>query len=62
MAKPATVEKETFTRKPSDEDRRLHLVENVDWSKDEEKKSSKARRRKTEAADDVDDMWDNVPV
>ncbi len=60
MVKPATVENE-FIKTSRKAEHHLRLVE-----KDPSVKSKKAvhaaKVQKPEVADDLDDMWDNVPV
>ncbi len=60
MVKPATVEN-AFKKTPRKAEHHLRLVE-----KNAPMKSRKAvpasKVQKPEVADDLDDMWDNVPV
>lgn len=61
MAKPATVERDTYTERHIRDERKLRLVKEIE----PEQRGTKARPDKAtgpESADDVDDMWDNVPV
>lgn len=60
MVKPAAVEHELINpaRRPQ---QRLHLVE-IDVTNSSQKATRKFEPQKPEVADDLDDMWDNVPV
>ncbi len=61
MVKPATVEQERTHPTRRQEKHRLHLVE-IEVAKPVKKAERKPEPKKPEVADDLDDMWDNVPV
>ena len=60
MAKPATVEKDKCTSKTTKSSQHLHLVKEASRTGKGDKATAKSG--KPEIADDLDDMWDNVPV
>lgn len=60
MVKLATVELELTQKTPS-KDRHLRIVDKH-LSQKRGKKVPAPKQQKPEAADDLDDMWDNVPV
>ena len=60
MAKPATVERDTYLPKDIETARTLRLVKDQDKTARDMKSTD--RTQKPDAADDIDDMWDNVPV
>ena len=60
MVKPATVEN-AFTKTPRKAEHHLRLVEKNAPVKTK-KAVQTAKVQKPEVADDLDDMWDNVPV
>lgn len=61
MVKPATVANEELTERLRTRKQKLRLVQ-TDAQPDSVSHSKSAEPQKPDVADDLDDMWDNVPV